>query len=147
MKKLLYFLILSLFLTLILAFEGSAQTSYIFGYDASGNRTSRTIALKSAFIPQNDTIAAKQKTFEDLIGNREVKIYPNPTKGLLQVELPYIENLNATIRVYGMQGALVKEMKVKDYTTDVDLSRYPNGMYILKISIDNLSSEWRIIKD
>jgi YD repeat-containing protein len=147
MKKLQYFFILLFSLTLLIAYSGKAQTSYTFGYDASGNRTSRTISLKSAFIPQNDTIVAKKKTFEDLIGNREVKIYPNPTQGQLQIELPYVENLNATLRVYGMQGALIREVKVKDFTTNVDLSRYPNGMYILKISIDDLSSEWRIIKD
>lgn len=147
MKKLMYFFILSFSLALMFAFEGKAQTSYVFAYDASGNRTSRTILLKSGFIPQNDTIVAKQKTFEDLIGNREVKIYPNPTKGLLQIELPYIENLSAIIRIYGVQGVLVREIKVRDFTTEVDLSRYPNGMYILKISIDNLSSEWKIIKD
>ena len=147
MKKLMYFLILSFSLTLLCTIKGNAQTSFTFAYDASGNRTSRTIALKSAFIPQNDTIVAKQKTFEDLIGNRPVKIYPNPTNGLLQVELPYIENLNATIRVFGSQGALIKEVKVKDFTTDINLSQNPNGLYILRISIDDLSSEWRIIKD
>lgn len=134
-------------LFMLLAYSGKAQTSYTFGYDASGNRTSRTITLKSAFIPQNDSIYAQQKTFDDLIGNRPVKIFPNPTKGLLQVELPYVENLNATIRVFGMQGSLIREVKVKDFTTNIDLSRYPNGVYILKISIDELSSEWRIIKD
>lgn len=147
MKKLMYFLILSFSLTLLCAIKGNAQTSFTFAYDASGNRTSRTIALKSAFIPQNDTIAAKQETFEDLIGNRPVKIYPNPTRGLIQVELPLIENLNAIIRVYGTQGALIREVRVKDFTTDIDLSQHPNGLYILRISIDDLSSEWRIIKD
>lgn len=146
MKQFTYFSIVSLFL-LLASQAGNAQTTYSLTYDASGNRLSRVIPLKSAHIPNQDTLANELKTFEDLIGNRPVKIYPNPTKGLLQVELPYVENLHATIRVFGMQGALVREVNVRDFTTDIDLSRYPNGVYILKISIDELSSEWRIIKD
>ena len=147
MKKLLYFIAMSFFLALILAFEGKAQTSFTFGYDASGNRTSRTIALKSAFIPQNDTIAAKQKSLDDLIGNREVKIYPNPTKGLLRVEMPVIEGLSATIKVFSMQGILIKQLEINSISTEIDLSRQSPGIYIMRISIGELSSEWRIIKD
>lgn len=77
MKKPIFIIVLAF---MALAFNSMAQTTYTFTYDASGNRLSRTIQLKSGSITQNDTVAAKQTRFEDLIGNLPVKIYPNPTE-------------------------------------------------------------------
>lgn len=146
MKQYLYFSIVSLFL-LMASLAGNAQTTYSFTYDASGNRLSRIIPLKSAHIVNQDTLANKQKTFEDLIGNRPVKIYPNPTKGLLKVEIPLTEEASATIGIFTLQGALVKKQNVSGTFTEIDLNDQPTGMYILRISIGELSSEWKIIKD
>lgn len=146
MKQYLYFSIVSLFLVLA-SLAGNAQTTYSFTYDASGNRLSRIIPLKSAHIANQDTLANKQKTFEDLIGNRQVKIYPNPTKGLLKVEIPLTEEVTATIGVFTLQGALVTKQNVDGTFTEIDLNDQPTGMYILRISIGELSSEWKIIKD
>jgi YD repeat-containing protein len=146
MKQYLYFSIISLFL-LLASLAGNAQTTYSFTYDASGNRLSRIIPLKSASIANKDTLTNKQKTFEDLIGNRPVKIYPNPTKGLLKVEIPLTEEIRATIGIFTMQGALVKKQEVNSTSTEIDLNNQPPGMYILRISIGELSSEWKIIKD
>ncbi|MDO8929534.1 MAG: T9SS type A sorting domain-containing protein [Bacteroidota bacterium] len=146
MKQFTYFSIVSLFL-LLACLAGNAQTTYSFTYDAAGNRTSRIIPLKSAHIANQDAQANQQKTFEDLIGNRPVKIYPNPTKGLLKVEIPFTEEASATIKVFSMQGALVKDLTVNDVFTEIDLSYQPAGMYILRIGIGELTSEWKIIKD
>ena len=146
MKQFTYFSIVSLFL-LLASLAGNAQNTYSFTYDASGNRLSRIIPLKSASIANKDTLGNKQKTFEDLIGNRPVKIYPNPTKGLIKVEIPFTEEASATIKVFSIQGALVKDMMVTDVFTEINLSNQPAGMYILRIGIGELTSEWKIIKD
>ena len=146
MKQFIYFFIVSFFL-LLASLAGNAQTTYSFTYDASGNRLSRIIPLKSARIANKDTLASQQKTFDDLIGNRPVKIYPNPTKGLLKVEIPFTEELTATIGIFTLQGALVKRQEVNSTFTEIDLNEQPTGMYILRISIGELSSEWKIIKD
>lgn len=145
--KTIYFLIVSIFLLLLSNLAGNAQTTYSFTYDASGNRLSRVIPLKSARIENKDTLANQLKTFEDMIGNRPVKIYPNPTKGLLKVEIPFTEEASATIRIFNLQGALVKNQEVTSTFTEIDLNDEPSGMYILRISIGELSSEWKIIKD
>jgi YD repeat-containing protein len=147
MKKFIYFLLLSFFIVLVQSIEGKAQTSYTFTYDASGNRLSRTISLKNASISQNDTVVAIQKTFEDLIGNCEVKIYPNPTKGLLKVEIPFTEEISATIGIFTLQGALVKKQDVKSTFTEIDLNKQPSGIFILRIGIGDLSSDWKIVKE
>jgi YD repeat-containing protein len=59
----------------------SAQPNgYVFTYDGSGNRLSRTftqIILKSADTTMTETT----------VGNFNIKIYPNPTKGQLTLNI------------------------------------------------------------
>ena len=144
MKKLV--IIFQILFLLLASMAGKGQAPHSFGYDASGNRLSRCMyLLKSAGIQSKDSLS--QKTFDDLIGNRPVKIYPNPTKGLLKVELPFTEELSATVEIFTLQGALVKKMKVSGTFTEIDLNKQPPGMYMMRIGIGDLSSEWKIIKD
>jgi hypothetical protein len=132
-----------------------AQTyEFTYGYDASGNRTGRTFSLKSATIPQKDTISspselsrAKQEILQDIISDHKIRIYPNPTKGMINIEIPDNENLTALILVYGIQGNLILSEKVKGTLTGIDLNNQPPGMYILKISLGDQSSDWKVIKE
>lgn len=147
--KTIFFIIVPIFLLLLGNLTGMAQTVYEFGYDAAGNRTSRSvILLKSANIPA-DSLMAKQseKPFEDLIGERQIKIYPNPTKGLLRVEVPLDDEAQATLEVYTARGALLRKLRVVDELTEINLSSQPSGMYVLRILVGAQSSEWKIIKD
>lgn len=145
--KIIYLFILPFFFCLFVSISGKAQTTYYFGYDAAGNRTARSILLlKSASIENADSLS-KQATYEDLIGNLQVKIYPNPTKGLLKVEIPVQEEVSATITVLTLQGALVKKLQASDVYTEIDLRSQPSGVYLLRIAIGELISEWKIIKE
>ena len=146
MKKFHVFIILFLLLLLVNT-AGFTQVTYSFTYDASGNRLSRVIPLKSAHITDKDTLANQLKTFDDLIGKQSVKIYPNPTKGNLKVELPNLENRNITLQVYTAQGAIIQNTVVTDTFTLIDLNSQVAGIYILRISIGELSADWKIIKE
>jgi len=144
-----------LFILLLIPTAIFAQTyEFTYGYDASGNRTSRTFTLKSATIPQKDSISTwqeiseiKPEILEDQINDRKVRIYPNPTSGAVSVEIPELQDLPAIIRLFGVQGNLIRIFKVKGVFTNVDLSNQPPCMYILKISVGGQSSDWKIIKE
>ena len=146
MKKFHVFIILILLLLLVNT-TGFTQVTYSFTYDTSGNRLSRVIPLKSAHIIGKDTLANQLKTFDDVIGKQSVRIYPNPTKGNLKVELPNPENRNITLQVYSSHGALIQNSVVTDTFTLIDLNTQVAGIYILRISIGELSAEWKIIKE
>jgi len=127
---------------------GFSQTKvYAFDYDASGNRIERQfITLKSAGIAPGDSF--EQEVFDGELGKREIKIYPNPTKGNLRVEIPLNEEQQrVTMQVYSIQGTLVSDQLVNSETTIVDLNRQPPGMYILRIFSGQSVSEWKIIKE
>jgi YD repeat-containing protein len=152
MKQFRWLVLLILFLipTTILA----QNYEFSYGYDASGNRTSRTFTLKSATIPQKDSISSRQEIseiepeiLEDLINDRKVRIYPNPTRGAVGIEIPELQDLPAMIRLFGIQGNLIRTFTVKGEFTNIDLSNQSPGMYILKISVGGQSSDWKIIKE
>ncbi|MEL6636065.1 MAG: T9SS type A sorting domain-containing protein [Bacteroidota bacterium] len=68
------------------------------------------------------------------VASRPLKVYPNPSTGPLTVELPEIGE-NITLRVYDLQGRLVREQEVdpKLSRTDLDLSDLVGGTYEISI--------------
>ena len=100
--------------------SGFAQTKvYEFDYDASGNRIERQlITLKSASLASALGENPEQEVFEGILDEREIRIYPNPTKGLLRIEIPLQgQEQQVFLRVYNMQGALIADQVVNDETS------------------------------
>lgn len=126
----------------------SQAKDYTFEYDGSGNRTARTIyLLKSATKNEICEQTQKDKSFEDTIEKINIRIYPNPTKGIIKVEVPSIIDMKANILVYSDQGTLIKNYTASDIYTVVNLEDKPSGLYIIRISIGQTNSDWKIIKD
>lgn len=129
-----------------------------FTYDASGNRTDRKeITLRSATvkeIPDEEEAFDKEETdeapqvFTDVLAQSTIHIYPNPTKGLLKVEITgERENKPISLQVYDMSGkVLVQETNVV-WSTTIDLSNQPAGIYILRLAAEKEKKEWKIIKE
>jgi len=125
----------------------SCDTTFIFSYDNSGNRIERIIDLSKSAQIQNGSLYSEEKKIMDELGGHEIKIYPNPTKGALKIEIPGLEGTNARLVVFNNQGKQVIDKKTSGMVTHLNLSRYPSGMYILKILVGREASEWKILKD
>lgn len=67
----------------------------------------------------------------DMASNQSVKVYPNPSKGMVYFDIP--ETGKANYKVYDMSGRCVKEGNTVLSTTTqaVNLSTLGNGMYTL----------------
>ncbi len=134
----------------------------VFTYDNSGNRISRnyTITLKSGkFINEPDslnTLAEKnsQDTKSDIESqeysdlDQKIKIYPNPTKGILKNEIiGFDPSQQVEILVYNSTGSLIFQKVPAAFTELIDFSMRPNGIYIMRIKIGDKISEWKIIRE
>ncbi|PCJ65274.1 MAG: hypothetical protein COA58_10475 [Bacteroidetes bacterium] len=64
------------------------------------------------------------------VNDTEVLIYPNPTKGVLNIDLSDQEEI-LTIQVFSLNGHLVMEEQIHSSKT-LDLSKLATGMYIMK---------------
>ena len=147
MKK--YLLLAGLLSVFFISATVHAQTNYGFTYDASGNRLTRAvILLKSATVP-GDSLQSKkeEKTLEDQIGLQKARIYPNPTKGLLQIDFPSLSDQETAIRVYDPNGRLIVQKPAISSGNEIDLSAHPTGFYIMVIHIGQEKKEWKIIKE
>ncbi|PIF05497.1 MAG: hypothetical protein CSA36_06215 [Draconibacterium sp.] len=137
-----------LFVTGIPSFGMSGDTTFVFTYDASGNRIERVIDLtKSAHIMAGSSTTNEEKLFEAELKDLDIRIYPNPTKGVLKVDIPNIGDIKPTLVVYNLQGKQLVHKTVSNQISTINLSGQPAGMYIMKIVNGQESLNWKIIKD
>ncbi len=66
------------------------------------------------------------------LNETEVKVYPNPTNGLIQVQLNKV-SANNHLEIYDAQGKLVLNANLNDTHNQLDISHLQNGVYYLKI--------------
>ena len=121
-------------------FAAHGDVVLTYSYDAAGNRICREIVLSRS-------IETPQEPITEKIAEKQIKIYPNPTHGLLKVEIDgWEQSDNCTMVVYNQGGVQVETVKVSSPITEMDLSRSSNGLYILLISINENNTSWKIIK-
>jgi hypothetical protein len=95
MKKLIFIILYAVAAKMVLA---QTESTIVFSYDMAGNRTGRSISLEK--IKAEDSIITSDQivtngteviqTTEELsetIGNKVISVYPNPTEGLLKVNI------------------------------------------------------------
>jgi len=135
-----------------------------YTYDAAGNRTGRTVillsnpqGLKSA---RHDTAAglrgeqqpqdntALPQPVLNHVGTSTIKIYPNPTAGMLTVEVTGLEPAKEnTLVVYTVEGKEIFALSRLTGRDVVLLGTQPAGVYIMRISLGGVASEYKIIKE
>ena len=122
------------------------QTKIRFYYDAAGNRTDRVIELKKDALALSDSTAISLLT--DQLGQVSISIFPNPTKGIVTVNItnPPVDK-PVTCAIYNPEGKRLHFIDSQFQSDKIDLSSYPNGIYVLVITVDNKKSEWKIIKE
>ena len=76
----------------------------------------------------NAIVGISENSTTDLI------LYPNPTTGIVTVQLPPETcNLTPEIQMFDIYGRRLQIIPVTDETTPIDLSRYANGVYFVKL--------------
>jgi len=133
-------------LLLLAAMSVHAQT-VTYAYDAAGNRTARVVTLaQNLATPQ---VAAKSPTaLSDVVAEKKIIIYPNPTKGIVKVEITgYTDDTKASFRLMNMSGQTINARTADSSSQSFDLSNQAAGIYLLQITINGESVVWKIIKE
>lgn len=77
-------------------------------------------------------------------------IYPNPTTGEVTILLEGQSNRSATLSVYDMVGRELEARKIAPFSGThnerLDFMQYPNGLYLVKVSIGQDVSVSKVIK-
>jgi len=107
-----------------------------FAYDDAGNRTTRQVIylksqkadstqqLKEGFFQQNTDSVEFKGTF----GNRDVSIFPNPTKGILTIAMANLEDENPVrLELFSLSGEMILQQSIRQGQTTVDLTGHPGA--------------------
>lgn len=149
-RILLVFLILSQTLFLF------SQKNYNFTYDANGNRLTRSLRvnqLKSATIkfpvtdPSNLKLADDKKNLENETRELKTTVYPNPNKGIIKISVSNMpENHVTELRLFNLSGSELMVKRDFESYSETDISQYKDGIYILRIKINDKVFDWKIVK-
>ena len=138
----------SLFLLLSLGSHATGTISYT--YDLAGNRISR---IYTADQPVHLQAKKQEETItppieEEKVGERTIRIYPNPTKGALGVEiLGGKENEQIRIQLYNLKGTQLISQPMYSGLNTVNMFDCAVGMYILRLVSEKETIEYKVVKE
>ena len=75
----------------------------------------------------------------------EVTLYPNPVKSILNVKIRRKDGGSSTIKLLNSFGQQLKQMKVSG-STQIDMSGYPAGLYLVQVNDGAESITYKIQK-
>ena len=157
--------------------NGEAPKKIVYTYDAAGNRIKREAVTAKSSQSQNDSTKVASSETDNSVsgssmtksaivgsGNTEVgvaeftefenksmivTIYPNPTQGLLQVDITGIDiPQGAQIEIFAANGSLNGRWTDISPNNSYDISDKPAGIYILRLSLGkDCINSWKIIKN
>ena len=75
---------------------------------------------------------------DDLSRLNSINIYPNPTTGDLNIEFENYNNSDVNIAIYNLLGEILESKIIEDtfgkYKETLDMSKYQQGVYLLKVN-------------
>lgn len=80
----------------------------------------------------------------------ELKVFPNPTTGAFTVAMDVLERKDIQFEIYNLTGKLIQTQPTNSvsgyFEQNLDIFELPEGIYLLKLNIDNQSVVRRIVK-
>jgi len=152
--------ILTTLIFLVFTVFCNAQTIQ-YDYDNAGNRIARRVInitkAPKVVIPEEEEEEAAEEpeeeadnvlAFTEKIGEIQAHIFPNPTKGILKIEISDADKAEEiTLTLYSGQGATLVEQKIQQGNNTLDLSTYSTGWYILRLQTGDYRKEYKIVKN
>ncbi|GAA5042252.1 hypothetical protein GCM10011506_44450 [Marivirga lumbricoides] len=123
--------------------SGDFDVKLITGNDVCADTLTKTITVRPLRTPGEMEVIGE--TFTEIL---LVKIYPNPTRGNLKLEIELSKETEVGISVYNMGGILMttKELNGQSIKETLDLNRFSSGMYIVRVIAGNQVEMRKVIK-
>lgn len=110
-----------------------------YSHDAAGNRVVRSVmVMRSEGEKTTDTV-----TYIEKMGLYDIRLSPNPTRGIVCVSNPQKE---MKMRLFDSQGRLLQTAIIKEENAEIDLSSRPDGVYIAEFECADTKKTIKIIK-
>jgi hypothetical protein len=117
---------------------------YLIGPTYYGNKTGAKVTTVTETTTVYNPVLS---TTENIVNNLDIKIFTNPTSDLIAIQIGGINNQDLDIKMYDIQGKLIKETKLNKGQTIsyLDIQTVYSGTYLIKISSDESSQTRKVI--
>ena len=119
-------------------------------YDNAGNRSHRWQSQITYRTYTDSSVVQDidKQVYSQNLGERSITLFPNPTKGQLEVEITGkgIPE-QSSIGLFTLQGELLLLSKNIRQANPLNLSDKKPGTYLLTIKLGNELSTWKVIKE
>lgn len=82
-------------------------------------------------------------SIDNSILSGKIKVYPNPSNGILRVNLP--SNNSYDLTVTNINGAIISEQRANSSTATLDMTQQQRGIYLLIVSNQREKAVYRIV--
>ena len=91
-------------------------------------------------LPSGQIIRSQVVQIQLSTASKSLRLYPNPTRDLLTIELPREDDLMAQVKVWDLQGRLVKEVESDRSRFILDLANLASGTY--QVMVQSATKRW-----
>lgn len=138
--------ILSLLVLLFLSSTLTAQQTVKFEYDNAGNRVLRHLSTKKSTEAEVDSLFKDTNNHLKIIGDHLVKVYPNPTLGIINVEFLGTSEGSSTYSLVDQNGREILNGETINLSNSIDITQQGRGVYYLVIKAPEIYQVYKIIK-
>jgi len=124
--------------------KANSSLSWTIGEIATETLSDTSNILTQGFQQSKLTVISIK---ENEIPEFDIKVYPNPTKYLLSIEIDSEEINDFQIMLFDLSGKKISQTKMTEKKKNIDMNIYPTSTYILKITKKEKEiSSYKIIK-
>lgn len=133
--------------------EGIGDVGPTCGLGIEGNQwlncyTKQGVSLQFGTIDCNSFPSPERiylSTSVNNISENKLIVYPNPAKSFITIKSESQELKD--YEIYNIQGSIIKKGQFKNQEQVIDIANFTNGVYILKISGQNIIEYRKIVKE
>jgi hypothetical protein len=129
------------------------STLFVSGTTKSTDFPVSSDAYTKTFQGVSDAVMARFKlnTYQPTsintgIKSKKINVYPNPTKGLVNLHFNNDPAQKSFVEIYNLQGNLLFS-KPLNHTETIDLTDFPKGMYVVKSIAGDIVYNEKILKN
>ena len=112
-------------------------------YVMGGNQTSAISSSISSLQVTDIGLSVNEIDF-----NKSISIFPNPSVDKLFINFQQIIDLqNTVISIYNIQGQLIQQQTITNAQTELNISQFAKGVYVVKIHNDRESIVSKFVKE
>ena len=121
---------------------GNYEVLLITGNDVCSDTLAKVITVRASRTEPADD---EPVLFTELL---DVSLFPNPTTSVSQLHVLLNQEAAVQVSVYTTNGIVLRNDQIRgeEITTDIDLSRYSPGLYLVKVTVGQQMKIKRIIK-